>query len=537
MNQSFGRLMQVWRGLPMARRVVLVGMVGALAAIGVVMTAWSGQISYSPLYSGLDPQDSGAIVEDLRTRAIPFELGSGGTSILVPEAQVDQLRLDFAAQGLPKGGNVGFELMNGNSFTATDFVQRLNFQRGLQGELQRTIESLNAVQHARVHIVMPEKSLFVKDQTPPTASVVLQMRPGQRLETREVRGIAHLVSGAVEGLKDDNVSILDTSGAVLFDGSQLAVMGGSGASGTQLEMQQSYERNLESGLQQLLDRTLGAGRATVKASALLNFDRTETTTEMFSPGAASTPVARSASTVTEKYTTGAGGSTGTTPGAVANVPGAANTVPGAVTAAAANGTGTDYTRNESTTNFEVGKTSTKSVQAIGAVKRLSLSLLVDQQVPEAQATALQAAVKAAAGLDDARGDTMAVARFAFDRTLVDEATAAFKEEASRDQYMGYARMGLPVVAVIVGLVLFRMLIRSVPGGSSEGYRYGGGPQMALADGRVATMSLGGGEQQVRALPAPSSDARSEMEQHVTKLIATQPQMVSDVMQAWIREDA
>jgi flagellar M-ring protein FliF len=536
-NQLFGRLVQIWNALPMGRRVLLIGLVGVLAGVGVVMTAWSGQVTYAPLYSGLDPQDSGAIVNDLRTRAIPYQLGSGGSAILVPQAQVDQLRLDFAAQGLPQGGNVGFELLNGNSFTATDFVQRLNFQRGLQGELQRTIESLNAVQRARVHIVLPEKSLFVKDQTPPTASVVLQLRPGLRPDSREVRGIAHMVSGAVEGLHEENVSILDTTGAVLFDGSQLAVLGGSGASGTQLEMQQAYERNIESGVQQLLDRTLGAGRATVKASALLNFDRTETTTELFTPGpgATATPVARSASSVTETYKTNGGSTAGSIPGAVANVPGANTALPSAVAAAAAGGNGTDYTRNENTTNFEVGKTSTKSVQAVGGVKRLSLSLLIDDKVAQEQVASLEAAVKAASGLDDARGDTIAVGRFAFDHTLVEEATAAFKQEASHDQIMGYARIALPVVAVIVALVLFRLLMRSVAS-HSDGYRFAGG-QAALADGRAGAIALGAGESAIRALPAPSAEMRSEMEQHVTKLISTQPQMVSDVMQAWIREDA
>jgi flagellar biosynthesis/type III secretory pathway M-ring protein FliF/YscJ len=138
-------------------------------------------------------------------------------------------------------------------------------------------------------------------------------------------------------------------------------------------------------------------------------------------------------------------------------------------------------------------------------------------------------------LDDARGDTIAVGRFAFDHTLVEEATAAFKQEASRDQLMGYARIALPVVAVVVGLVLFRLLMRSVAS-HSDGYRFAGG-QAALVDGRAGAIALGAGESAIRALPAPSAEMRSEMEQHVTKLISTQPQMVSDVMQAWIREDA
>ena len=532
MNQFPRRLLQVWQALPGSRRALLAAMVGTLAGVGVLLYSWSARVNYVPLYAGLDPPDSGAITDQLRTKGVQYRLDPGGSAILVPQTQVDQLRLDFAAQGLPQGGNVGFELLNGNAFTATDFVQRLNFQRGLQGELQRTIESLNAVEHARVHIVLPEKSLFVKDQTPPTASVVLKLRPGQRLDAREVRGVAHLVSGAVEGLHEDNVAILDTGGAVLFDGSQLALTGGTGVSGGQLEMQQAVEQSVESGVQQLLDRTLGPGHATVKVSAALNFDRLETTTETFmpGPGPTATPVARSASTVTETYKTNGGAAPGAIPGAVANIPGANQALPAAAGAASAGGT--DYSRNESTTNFEVGKTSSKNVQAVGGVKRLSVSLLIDDKVPEAQVAPLQDAVKAAAGLDDKRGDTIAVGRFPFDHSALDEANAAFKAQASRDQLLGYARIALPVLALVIGFVLVRMLLGTVAA-RGDGYRFLDVP--TVSDGRGGTIALPAG-QQLRALPPPPDDTRSEMEQRVTSLVSSQPQMVTDVMQAWLKED-
>lgn len=538
MSQFPRSLLALWQSLPAARRALLLGMLGSLAGIGVVLYSWSMTVAYVPLYSGLAAADSAGIVEQLRSKNIAFKLETGGATILVPQDNVDQLRLDFAAQGMPQGGNVGFELMNGNGFTATDFVQRLNFQRGLQGELQRTIESLSAVERARVHIVIPERSLFIKDQTTPTASVVLKLKPGQRLDQREVRGVAHLVAGAVEGLKDEQVSILDTSGSVLFDGTQLAAQG-FGASASQLEMQQNYQRSVEQGVQQLLDRTLGPGRATVKVAATLNFDRQETTSEQFTPGAQpnATPVARSSSTVTESYKTNGGAAGGgAVPGAAANLPGA---LAGAAAATGGAGNGTDYTRSETTANFEVGKVATKNVQAMGGVKRMSISLLLDDKVPEDKVGPLQDAVKAAAGLDAQRGDTIAVGRLPFDRTAIDEANAAFAAEASQDQLIGYARIALPILAIVIGFLLFRMLVRSVTS-RSDAYRFL--ELQAPNAGMLAAASSGGalsaGMPVIRALPAPPpvDEARSEMEDRVGTLIGSQPQIVTDVMQAWLKED-
>src|SRR3546814_558594 len=178
----------------------------ALVALLVLVYAWAGRTEYVTLYTGLDASDSGEIVEQVRSRGVAYELEGGGSSIRVPAGQADDLRVDFATQGLPTGGQVGFELFEGSSFTATDFVQRLNFQRGLQGELAHTIESFPDVEDARVHLVLPERSLFIDDQSPATASVVLGLRPGRTMATGEVDGIAHLVSGAVEGLGKEHIT-------------------------------------------------------------------------------------------------------------------------------------------------------------------------------------------------------------------------------------------------------------------------------------------------------------------------------------------
>ena len=199
MGQSLTRLTETWGSLSPVRKGMLTASGLGLVALLFLVYSWSGKTEYVTLYTGLDGSDSGAIVEQLRSRGIPYELEAGGATVRVPAGQADELRVDFATQGLPTGGQVGFELFEGSSFTATDFVQRLNFQRGLQGELARTIESFPDVEQARVHLVLPEKSLFVDDQSPATASVVVALRPGRTMATGEVDGIAHLVSGAMYG--------------------------------------------------------------------------------------------------------------------------------------------------------------------------------------------------------------------------------------------------------------------------------------------------------------------------------------------------
>jgi flagellar M-ring protein FliF len=512
---------------------------GGLVALALLLYSWSSSTNFVTLYSGLDASDSGRIVDQLRSRGVPFSIEAGGTTVSVAQSDVDELRLDFAAQGLPAGGHVGFELFDGNGFALTDFAQRLNFQRGLQGELARTIETFSAVERARVHIVLPERSLFVADQRPATASVVLQMRPGRALGSSEVAGVAHLISGAVEGLDKESIVIVDTSGGVLFDGRDLEEGTGIGASSSQLALQRTYEQAIELGAQQLLDQALGPGKSAVSVRAILNFDRLETETETFTPGIGGDQVQRSSTTVTETYSTTGDASTGAVPGAVANIPGADTSLPlpAGSSETSESGSGTDYARTESTSNFEVGRTVTRSVQAVGGVERLSVSLLLDDSITEEQATALMEAVSAAAGVDADRGDTIVVSRLPFDRAAVEDAQAAFAAEASTAQILGYVRIALPVLVLAVAFFFFRMLMRSVNAHSA--YRLVEAPQGMLAapDGSmpVALPQVRSGGAPLPPPPAPE-DMQSQVEQQVTRLAENSPDAVANVVQSWLREE-
>ena len=530
MDQLTRRITDAWRELSLARRILLIGLGGTLLGVGYVLYAWSNSTAYVTLYAGLDPADSGQIVDQLRSRGTPFEVSTSGASVRVPEDVVDELRLDFAAQGLPAGSNTGFELFDGSMFAATDFVQRLNFQRGLQGELSRTIEAFAAVEDARVHIVLPERSLFVDDRRQATASVVLKLRGGMRLSASEVGGIARLVAGGVEGLEQESVTIIDTSGAVLFDGSNLED-GGVAGPDSQLQTQHAFEEALERDVQQMLDLALGPRRATVTVRATLDFDHLETETESYITGEED-GVPRSATTVNESYATRNGEVVGAVPGAVANIPGADLSLP---TATLNEDTTTSYVRTETTTNFEVGRTVTRSVDAGGDVQSLSVSLLLDESIPTEQVTALTASVAAAVGIDTERGDVIAASQLAFDRTAIEEAEAAFASEASMAQILSYVRMGLPVLALVIGYIFFRMLMRSVGGRS---YRVIEQPQAALAGGGAAAAIEAAAAQRQRSLaPIPEAeDPRSDVEERVTTLATQQPGAVAEVVQSWLKED-
>jgi flagellar M-ring protein FliF len=535
MTDSWGELTPIRKGLLTGAGIVV------LAVVFAAYT-WSSQTTYVTLYSGLDASDSGAIVEELRAANTPYRLEVNGSTVLVPQSQVNDLRVQFASKGMPAAGHTGFEVFSGNSFTATDFVQRLNFQRGLQGELERTLEAFPAVQRARVHVVLPQKSLFKNDQQPATASVVLALQPGRALQESDVSGMAHLVAGAVEGLDRKHITILNTAGKMIFDGATQAGGNGFGTASTQIGAQADFERALAANVQSMLDRTLGPSKAAVNVSATLNFDQIETQTEKFTQPENGS--ARSSKTVREAYTTAAGQTAGEIPGAVANVPGANANLPGGTQPAVGAGNGTNYERTETTSNFELDRVLTKQVAAAGGVRRLSVSLLLDESIAEDKVEALQKTVAAAAGINQERGDTIVVTRVPFDRSAIEEATQAFAAEASRDMIFSYVRIALPVLALVAVFVFTRMLMRSLgrrgagnpayAGALPEGY----GAGMALPMGAAGMALPDVAANAIRALPPPPLEEvkRSDLEVSVQRMAQTHPETVAEVVQSWLRED-
>src|SRR5262245_48350392 len=266
------RVQQLWAQLaafflaqPPARRVAIAA-VGLVSMAGVLGLAWWVQRPLMrPLFTNLGERDASAIVETLRAEKVPFALDDGGHAVLVPAERLYELRLALASRGLPEGGGVGFEIFDRQSLGQTDFLQRLNYQRALQGELGRTIGQLGGVESARVHLALPERSLFVAENRRPSASVVLKLAPGRTLGRAQIDGIVHLVAASVEGLDADDVTVVDEAGRMLTADHRGADT--TGASSTTLELQQSVERTAEERVESMLGAVVGRDRVIARVAA------------------------------------------------------------------------------------------------------------------------------------------------------------------------------------------------------------------------------------------------------------------------------
>lgn len=457
-QQLRDEILRIWDEMDRRQKTLVGGLgVGSLLVLGF-FTMWASRPEYTTAYKGLSEQDAADIVDILENQDIPYQLTEGGTTIRIPARQVDRVRLEVARQGLPRGGSVGFELFDqgglGN-LGMTQFSQRVNYQRALEGALARTISTLDAVEQARVHLVIPEKTLFTQNQTQPSASVMLSLRPGRSLSEDRIWGVSNLVASSVEGLQADNVTIVDTNGRVLATGTseqEAASKSGLRLSMAQMDAEQEVERNLEGRLQQMLDTALGLNKALVRVNADLEWDQVEMTSEQFEPtSGGETGVIRSFRQNVES--SGGITSTGGVPGVDANVLPIYQPVI----------TGTQQGRlfrRDTTVNYEVSKTVKRAIDAPGDIKRLSVAVLLDKNDDNliAQQPAIEEMVQAAVGYDSSRGDTVTVDFVSFNDQITEQAKA-MEEAQQRAQYMQLATVGAAVLGLLILLFFVRRMFQ------------------------------------------------------------------------------
>jgi flagellar M-ring protein FliF len=387
---------------------------------------------YGVLFANLSPDDASAVLAKLDAQKIPHRLSADGSTIFIPQENVPEERVSLAGDGTVKGGGTGYELFDRTNLGMTDTQEKIEKVRATEGELQRTLAGLTPVQSARVHIASPDVSLYSTTQEPTTASVAIQTKPGLTLSPQEVRGITQLVSGAVEGLKPENVTIVNQDGTVLVPSALATGPDGEPAADAlkmtadQLTAKQHYEANLQENIQGLLDAAIGSKRSAVRVATDMNFDAAQTDTETYAPNG----TVRSSQTERESFT-GTGGAAKPPvgiPGTTSNVPTYQGQTP--------NTGNSRYTKSKTTTNYEITKSDTKHIDAPGKVTRLSVAVLVNVPNPATQpapATAGQPAVAAApvyavsaadvakirnvvaaaAGIDPARGDVISVEAIPF----------------------------------------------------------------------------------------------------------------------------
>ena len=426
--------------ISLGQKIVIGLLLAGLVLGGVMFTRWITAPTMTPLFSNLASADASAIVEELNAEGVSYELADGGQTVMVAQDQVYNLRLTMSGKGLPAGNESGYALLDEQGITTSEFQQQVSYQRALEGELANTLKALDGVNTAVVHIALPKDEVFATDEGKPTASVLLDLAPGTHLSGEQVQAVTHLVSSSIEKMDPADVTVADSTGAVL----SAAGEGISSAAGdAQSQQEQEYEARLAANAQKILDQVAGPGNAVVSVRADLDFSKRDTTSESYTYTPNTPPL--SESTTTENYAgTGA---------AVGGVLGAEDT--------ATNGNGkSTYGKSTTTSNNAVGKTTETVESAPGAINRLTVSVVMnDATAGTLNQQQVQDAVSNAVGLDTARGDAISVASMAFDTTAAQKAAADLKaaEAAEKSAQMwsmvktGGIALGIVLLVLVVWL--------------------------------------------------------------------------------------
>ncbi len=532
------QLAGLWASLPTPKRIALVTISGLVLATVLFATYFGSRLDYVYLYSNLDPQDAAGIVERLKTLKVPYRLEADGRSIQVPEDQVASLRLELASAGLPRGGGVGFELFDRSQLGATEFEQQVSLRRALEGELTRSILTIDGVESTRVHLVMPERRLFVARQETASASVVVKLRSPDSFGKREVAGIVHLVAAAVPGLRRDRVSVVSTDGLTLHRPTTTEGDAGSGMGDGVIEQSEAVATQLEADVRSQLERVVGVGNAEVRIAVDLDTAAREMVEEHYEP---SKTALRSENKTEERAGAGDPGVAGV-PGAMTNLPDAQQ--PGAEATETTGEPGGGGTRLSQTRNWEIDKVSQKTVTPPGSIKRLSVAVLVNDKAvgkgmvartPQELAK-LEELVKRAVGFEPQRGDTLKVDSAAFAR--VSEAALS---KASAE--FNLRRWIVPAAALLGAAFLLAMLIlvwrRAAPPPQraiSVALRPTSGGGVGALTGHQAPLGLAEGSStdahmESHALDGPMRRARAQ------QLAAEDPATAAIVIRKWLNAAA
>jgi flagellar M-ring protein FliF len=545
------RLAERFSALPVLRKAMLAGGLLLFLALLGLSAVWSARPDYRVLFSNLSDKDGGAIVAQLSKMNVPYRFSEGGGAVLVPADQVHDVRLKLAQTGLPKGSTVGFELMDSARFGTTQFQERLNFQRGLEGELVRSITALSAVESARVHLALPNQNGFFRDQQKPSASVLLTLRGGQVLDRAQIAGIVHLVSASVPELSPRAVSVLDQSGAMLSEQGD----GAGGLDSGQVQHVARIEALYAKRILDILEPIVGRDNLRAQVSAEVDFSQSESTTEEFKPNQGGVPAAVRTAQVSEN----AGG-----PGSAlaAGVPGAASNQPQAAASAPINGAAQALQaaqvgqvsglspggRRDMVTNYEIDKTVRVTRAAAGAIRRLAVAVVVNHRVApdkkgqtqsqplsQEEIDKLVALVQETVGFNKERGDTVRVVNAPFRHNLADKPAPVPMWQQPETVEM-VRTLAVPLVLGLLGLALVFGVIRPVLGDLRADRLAQQPPAARQFDAVVDDLTelpalQGRSTLPTLAGPATVSDADKRLEA-VRQMARTNPASVARILRGW-----
>ncbi len=518
-----------WATLTPAKKVLFVTILAGVLA-GVLVTAQLGsRENYTYLFTDLSSEDSAAISAKLKELKVPYRVAASGTALEVPEERVHEIRLDLAGQGLPRGGGVGFELFDKHHLGATELEQRVSVKRALEGELARTISTIGAVQSARVHLVMPEKSLFAAHaREPASASVVLKLRPGRAFAKPEVQSIVHLVASAVPGLGENAVSIVGADGITLH---RPRPDGAGAASEILAEREREVAAQLEEQARGQLERTLGPGHADVRVAVELDPATREHTEEKYDP---QKTVLRSEQKTEERaagITPTVAGVPQTSPSVAtgAGVPGAQSNLPGGTSGPENAGGAAGPARTSWTRNWEMDRTIDKVVLPSGKVARMSVAVMIDANYKDgvalprdrAELDRLGELVKGAVGFSGARGDSLRVESAPFASSATPEPPAKPTEVSKLRQARWYGPIaGAAALLAFLGFLWTRRRRAARRRAAME----------ALPPVPVA------GEIEAPREAFTTDEDRARLKQEVIDLVQKDPASAALVLRGWLNED-
>lgn len=551
-----------FRALPNNKKFVFFAALAALLAVIVGAVAFNRDSAYKPLFANLSDRDGGQITAALQQMNVPYQIANGGV-ISVPADKIYDVRLRLAAQGLPKAGGVGFELMDNQKFGISQFAEQVNYQRAIEGELARTIESIQAVESARVHIAVPTQSVFLRDQQLPTASVMLTLYPGRLLDGGQIAGIINLVSSAIPGLTAKNVTVLDQDGTLL---SKIPDMdNASGLNQRQLHYVRQFEEDYVKRIEAILEPLFGKGNARAQVTAQLDFSDVEQTSESYRPNSSPNPSATRSQQIVEKLASGPPAAAGV-PGALTNQPPSAASAPITLPPGALPGTQTisgqpvspnAALERDITTNYELDKTIQHTKLPKGVLRRVSAAVVVNYRTVLDRAgskkpTPLTAEemqqvnnlVKEAIGYNSQRGDTLNVVNAAF--------ANAVPAVALQDKFLDYANnygwpllkyllLGVLILWLALGVV--RPIVREIVNPSAnqkKGDLTDSAETEAETGGRL--LAVAGDEESEASLEEESDLRAKQQKQYEANLEAARQQVLADpymaaqIIREWVNAD-
>lgn len=506
----FQKIREVVDNLSRNQKVALAAATAGAIFCMIMLLVWANKAEYALLYSNLDVADTSKIIEDLKANKMPYRLGDGGNSIFVSKEDVYELRIKYAGQNLISTGAVGYELFDRNNLGLTDFMQQVNLKRALEGELSNTINRIESIVQSRVHLVIPEQALFEEKQKKTTASVVLKLRPHTTLDQRQVMGISNLIAASVEGLRPENVIILDTLGKVLTKNQERDDI--IGLSSSQYDLQKTVEDYLSRKAQSMLDQVLGMNNSIVRVSALLNFDRVSRTSEKVDPD----NFAVLSEERNEETSTG----TDTT----------------------------HYKRENTITNYELNKVIEQYESSVGDIKQLSVAVFVngvyksdeEPNVPRSdeEIQKITQIVKNAVGFTQEREDRIEVQQLAFDRSFIERENELMTSLEERENMHRYIKIGLGVVGALFLLFVLRGLIKK--SGLDDYFKQQ--RELLLNDGRrpqaEIAQNVAEGEKPIKLMEGKSAQQewQERIKGEVTAFTQKEDQRATTILRYWLLEE-